>query len=136
MSLPGHYLDQDASVRAFLQRARVRPTAQRIALARLLFGGAHRHVTATQLHLETTALGLPVSVATVYNTLGHLVGAGLLNEVVVDRDRTYYDTNTTPHCHIFHTRTGELTDAPLPTLSAPDVGDATVVGVDVLFRVR
>src|SRR5688572_14052907 len=52
-----------------LRAAGLRPTRQRLALARLLFGGSERHVTAEQLHGEALAAEIPVSLATVYNTL-------------------------------------------------------------------
>ena len=37
---------------AVLRMAGLRPTRQRVALAELLFGGPHRHVSAEQLHGE------------------------------------------------------------------------------------
>ena len=41
----------------------VRPTRQRLALARLLFDGAPRHVSAEALHSEARAANVPVSLA-------------------------------------------------------------------------
>ena len=52
-----------------LREAGLRPTRQRVALARLLFEGDHRHVTAESLHAEVKATRMPVSLATVYNAL-------------------------------------------------------------------
>ena len=40
----------------------LRPTRQRLALAKLLFGCSHRHVTAECLHKEALANGASVSV--------------------------------------------------------------------------
>ena len=65
-------------------RAGLRPTRQRLALAQLLFDGGDRHVTAEQLHGEALAAAIPVSLATVYNTLHQFTAAGLLREVVVE----------------------------------------------------
>ena len=134
---PGHYLSREQDLRALLLGAGVRPTQQRLALARLLFGAAHRHATAGALHLEAAQRGCQVSMATVYNTLGQLVAAGLLREVQVDNDCTYYDTNTEPHCHVFDLDSGVLEDAPLPPVSPPPgVHPDEVLGIDLIFRVR
>src|SRR5690349_21275012 len=40
---------------AVLRMAGLRPTRQRVALAEILFGGSHRHVSAEQLHAEANA---------------------------------------------------------------------------------
>ncbi|MGH7094879.1 MAG: iron response transcriptional regulator IrrA [Stellaceae bacterium] len=124
-----------------LRRVGLRPTRQRIALARLLFdAGADRHVTAEQLHGEAQGAAIRVSLATVYNTLHQFTSAGLLREVVVEPGRSYFDTNVDDHHHFFCESTGMLQDIP---------GDSVVVGclpqppagteirrVDVIIRVR
>jgi Fur family iron response transcriptional regulator len=48
-----------------LRAAGLRPTRQRVALARVLFEGGHRHVTAESLHAEVKATPMPVSLAPV-----------------------------------------------------------------------
>jgi hypothetical protein len=54
----------------WLARGGLRPTRQRLALARLLVGdGQDRHVTAESLFALTGGAGEKVSLATVYNTL-------------------------------------------------------------------
>ncbi|MEM8800144.1 MAG: iron response transcriptional regulator IrrA [Pseudomonadota bacterium] len=88
----------------------LRPTRQRLALAKLLFENGHRHVTADQLHSEVLATGVTVSLATVYNTVHQFVDVGLLKQVVIDPGRTYFDTNTKDHHHFYDSETGELTD--------------------------
>lgn len=90
----------------------LRPTRQRLALARLLFesGDGDRHVTAEDLHSEAAAAGIRVSLATIYNTLHQFTEAGLLREIVVKPTRSYFDTNTADHHHFFHERTGMLAD--------------------------
>jgi Fur family iron response transcriptional regulator len=52
-----------------LKQAGLRPTRQRLALAKLLFEPGFRHVTAEQLHAEVASANMRVSLATVYNTL-------------------------------------------------------------------
>src|SRR5690606_32941948 len=46
---------------AVLRMAGLRPTRQRVALAELLFGGPHRHVSAEQLHGEASSANVNVS---------------------------------------------------------------------------
>src|SRR5690606_21322228 len=81
-------------VTARLRAAGLRPTRQRIALARLLFGEGDRHVTAEQLHAEALGADARVSLATVYNTLHQFVDAGLLRELTAESGRSWFDTNT------------------------------------------
>ena len=72
------------SLRGKLRQARLRPTRQRIALGWLLFGRGNRHLTAEMLFEEARAAKLPVSLATVYNTLHQFTAAGLLREIAVE----------------------------------------------------
>jgi Fur family transcriptional regulator, iron response regulator len=84
-----------------LRNAGLRPTKQRMALAKLLFDRpATRHITAEQLYSEASAVGIQVSLATVYNTLHQFTDAKLLQEVVIQPGRTYFDSNTARHHHL------------------------------------
>jgi Fur family transcriptional regulator, iron response regulator len=123
-----------------LRVAGLRPTRQRVALAQLLFDGTDRHVTAEHLHGEAVARSIPVSLATVYNTLHQFTAAGLLREVVVEPGRSYFDTNTKDHHHFFCESTGHLQDIPgelvmVGQLPQPPAG-AEICRVDVIIRVR
>ena len=128
------------SILARLRGAGLRPTRQRLALARLLFDGAERHVTAEQFHGEATAASIPVSLATVYNTLHQFTGAGLLREVVVEPGRSYFDTNIDDHHHFFCESSGMLQDIPGASLSVSQLPRAPagteISRVDVIIRVR
>lgn len=122
-----------------LKEAGLRPTRQRIALAKLLFEGENRHVTAEELHDEARAAGVSVSLATVYNALHQFTDAGMMREVVVEAGRSYFDTNTGDHHHFFHEDTGTLDDIPSDEISLPSLPKApdgtTVRRVDVIVRV-
>ena len=129
-----------ATVLDRLREAGLRPTRQRVALARLLFDGADRHVTAEQLHSEAEGAGVSVSLATVYNTLHQFTDGGLLREVVVEAGRSYFDTNTGGHHHFFDAGTGALTDIPgdevaIGDLPAPPPG-TEIERVDLVIRIR
>src|SRR4029077_14779287 len=82
-------------VKSMLHQVGLRPTRQRMALGWLLFGKGDRHLTAEMLYEEATLAKVPVSLATVYNTLNQLTDAGLLRQVSVDGTKTYFDTNVT-----------------------------------------
>jgi Fur family iron response transcriptional regulator len=123
-----------------LKAAGLRPTRQRLALAKLLFEGEDRHVTAEQLHSEAHAANIKVSLATIYNTLHQFTEAELMREVVVEPGRSYFDTNITDHHHFFHEDEGALTDIPAAALSVarlPATPDGTEVKrVDVIIRLK
>src|ERR1700730_1704908 len=93
-----------------LRAAGLRPTRQRLALARLLFDRGDRHVSAEQLHGEAVAASVPVSLATVYNTLHQFVTGGLLREIVVNPGRSYFGTNLGDQQHFFFYDQGALCD--------------------------
>ena len=103
-------------VNEMLQAAGLRPTRQRMALGWLLFGKGARHLTAEMLYEEATLAKVPVSLATVYNTLNQLTDAGLLRQVSVDGTKTYFDTNVTAHHHFYLEHNHELVDIPDPNL--------------------
>lgn len=120
--------------------AGLRPTRQRLALARLLFCSGDRHVTAEHLHVEAREANVRVSLATVYNTLHQFTTAGLLREVVVKPGKSYFDTNTEDHHHFYFENTCALQDIPaahvrLVGLPQPPKG-THVSRVDVVIRVE
>jgi Fur family transcriptional regulator, iron response regulator len=105
------------SIESILRNAGLRPTRQRLALGRLLFGGCDRHITAELLHAEVTAEGEHVSLATVYNTLHQFRRAGLLREIAIESNKTYFDTNTSNHSHFFSESEGRLMDIPSDSIA-------------------
>jgi Fur family transcriptional regulator, iron response regulator len=121
-----------------LRAAGLRPTRQRLALAKLLFENGDRHVTAEKLHSEVLNANVRVSLATVYNTLHQFTACGLLREIVVDASRSYFDTNTTDHHHFFYENNGQLEDIPgeqitVSKLPPPPEG-MDVTRVEVIVR--
>ncbi len=125
-------------VAKLLRGAGLRPTRQRVALASLLFAEGDRHVTAETLHEEALACKVPVSLATVYNTLHQFTEAGLLREVAVEGAKTYFDTNTSNHYHFFCEHSGTLMDIATGSIRIEGLPEApegmAVSRVDVLVR--
>ncbi|WP_119273067.1 iron response transcriptional regulator IrrA [Taklimakanibacter deserti] len=123
-----------------LRGAGLRPTRQRLALAEILFGAGDRHITAEQLHAEAVAARVPVSLATVYNTLNQFTEAGLLREVAIEGDRTYFDTNTSNHYHYYVEHEGRLFDIESTSLAIkglPEPPPGMEVGrIDIIVRLK
>jgi Fur family transcriptional regulator, iron response regulator len=123
-----------------LRAADLRPTRQRLALAALLFAKGDRHLTAEVLHGEAENAGIPVSLATVYNTLHQFTSAGLLRIVAAEGARTYFDTNVSDHHHfiiegdntVIDIDEGRVTVSNLPE---PPEG-MEIAHVDVIVRLR
>lgn len=122
-----------------LKAVGLRPTRQRLALAKLLFGSGNRHVSAERLHGEAVEAQARVSLATVYNTLHQFTAVGLLREVVVEPGRSYFDTNVEDHHHFYFQDTGRIEDIPghdLRVLDLPQAPAGTrIARVDIIVRV-
>jgi Fur family transcriptional regulator, iron response regulator len=133
-------MEHQATIEDRLRQAGLRPTVQRLALAELLFSKGDRHVCAEQLHAEAVEAVVPVSLATVYNTLNQFKAAGLLRELAIEGDRSYFDTNTSNHFHFFDNEKHELMDldADGVTVSGiPSLPQGKVIDrVDVIVRLR
>ena len=125
--------------KAVLEAAGIIPTKQRLDIACAILSRP-QHLSADQLLLLVNANDCNVSKATVYNTLSLFAQKGVVREVVVDPGRTFYDSNTDEHFHIYNEDTGTLTDVYSDCLLAdalPGAPDGTVlIGVDVIIRVR
>jgi Fur family iron response transcriptional regulator len=121
-----------------LRSVNLRPTRQRLALAKLLFEKPDRHVTAEALHKEAAAEGARVSLATVYNTLHQFTEAGLLREIVIGTGCSYFDTNTNDHHHYYYEDTGRLEDIPAEcfrVVGEPEIPEGMeVCRIDVVVR--
>ena len=123
-----------------LRVAGLRPTEQRLAWAELLFGRGDRHVCAEDLHAEAVAAKVSVSLATVYNTLNQFKSAGLLRELAIEGDRSYYDTNTSNHFHFFDTENQQLMDLDSETVTVtgiPALPKGKMIDrIDVVVRLK
>jgi Fur family iron response transcriptional regulator len=127
-------------VKSMLREVGLRPTRQRMSLGWILFSKGDRHLTAEMLYEEATKAKVPVSLATVYNTLHQFTEVGLLRQVAVDGSKTYFDTNASDHHHFFVEGDNELVDIPgtdvivgkMPT--APEGYE--VARIDVVVRLR
>lgn len=123
-----------------LRHSGLRPTRQRVALGDLLFAKGDRHLTVEELHEEAVTAGVPVSLATVYNTLHQFTEAGLIRVLAVEGSKTYFDTNISDHHHFFVEGENHVLDIPVSNLEignlpAPPEG-MEISHVDVVIRLR
>ncbi len=133
-------MEKTDNCEARLRMAGLRPTRQRIALAGILFAKGDRHLTVEELHEEAIAAGVPVSLATVYNTLHQFTEAGLIRVLAIESAKTYFDTNISDHHHFFVEGHNEVLDIPLnniriDNLPVPPEG-MEIAHVDVVVRLR
>ena len=133
MNAPGQIAER-------LRAVGLRPTRQRLALARILFSSGDRHVSAEDLHREASAAKVLVSVATVYNTLNQFKAAGLLREVAIEGDRSFFDTNTSNHFHFYSEKEGRLFDIGTDKLEINGLPPAPegmeIDRIDVIVRLK
>ncbi len=133
-------MDKGEFVADKLRHAGLRPTRQRMTLARLLFNGCDRHISAEGLYEEARKSRAGVSLATVYNTLHQFKDAGLIREVAIEGERSYYDTKMSNHFHFLDEETGELTDIDPEALEIsgiPSAPEGRIVDrVDVIVRLK
>jgi Fur family iron response transcriptional regulator len=123
-----------------LRQVGLRPTRQRMSLGWLLFGKGDRHLTAEMLYEEASRAKVPVSLATIYNTLHQFTEVGLLRQVAVDGSKAYFDTNVSAHHHFFIEGKDQLLDIPgadviVGKTPVPPEG-YEVARIDVIVRVK
>ena len=127
-------------VKAKLREVGLRPTRQRMALGWMLFAKGDRHVTAEMLYEEANRAKVPVSLATVYNTLHQFTEVGLLRQVAVDGAKTYFGTNVSEHHHFFVEDRNELVDIPKVETgdgSLPPIPEGYEISrIDVVVRLK
>ncbi len=129
---------QHNEIVAMLQQHKISPTRQRVEIAEFIFKQP-QHLSAEIILEGVIAAGNRVSRATVYNTMGLFARKGVVNEVLIDRERVFYDSNTDAHQHIYNIDTGELTDvydAAVTVTSDTIINEnLKVVDTSVVFKV-
>jgi Fur family iron response transcriptional regulator len=132
--------EANIAIETRLRGVGLRPTRQRVALGDLLFAKGDRHLTVEELHEEAVAAGVPVSLATVYNTLHQFTEAGLIRVLAVESAKTYFDTNVSDHHHFFVEGHNEVLDIPVNNLTIANLPEPPqgmeIAHVDVVIRLR
>ena len=92
-----------------LKEKDITPTKQRLEIADLIFS-KNQHFTAAALIEKVKLANLPISQATIYNTLCLFESKGLLKTIDLQNECKFYDTNLNSHHHIYNTSNNTLTD--------------------------
>ena len=95
-----------------LRSSGLRPTKQRLEICKLLFDRKRTfHFTISDLSkILKKRTNKKISQATIYNTIHSFKIKGYLKEILIDREKTYFDTNTSNHHHFLDVNTKELID--------------------------
>lgn len=117
-----------AELIALLQRAAVRPSAQRVAIAGYVLA-TEDHPTAEQVMVHVQSTFPMVSRATVYNTLQTFCERGLLRQLTLAEGRVVFDPKVEPHHHFVDDASGAIHDIPWTALDVGRVDE--LPGVDV-----
>ena len=122
-----------------LEKKGIRATKQRRILAKLIFDKGKRHISAENLFDEVKKEDRKISMATIYNTLKQFTNLGLIREIVVDKNKSLYDTNNKPHYHLYIEDEGKVHDIPTNNinLDLPSIPAClNLHNIDVIVRVR
>ena len=122
-----------------LAKNSIRPTKQRMILAKLLFENGDRHISAEELYEEVKKEDRKISLATIYNTLRQFTNIGLLKELVVDQNKSIYCTNHDSHYHLYIEDEGKIIDIPQKNinLNIPEIPAClSLHNIDIIVRVR
>jgi Fur family peroxide stress response transcriptional regulator len=109
-------------VRAMLKAKALAVTAQRAAVMEFLHGNTS-HPSVDDIYRQVKKRFPYISRATVYNTVKTLARAGLLQEVLLQQDKTRVDPNVARHHHFKCRRCGRIEDVPYEILTAAHVGE-------------
>ena len=122
-----------------LSKNGIRPTKQRMVLAKLLFENGDRHISAEELYEEVRKEDRRISLATIYNTLKQFRNIGLLKELIVDQNKSIYCTNHDLHYHLYIEDVGRIIDIPKENidLNIPEIPAClNLHNIDIIVRIR
>jgi Fur family peroxide stress response transcriptional regulator len=88
----------------------LRMTKQRRIVYEVLTDLGKNHPTASEVYVSAKERMPTISLATVYNCLDTLTGAGAIKQVNIDRDATRYCPNLQPHAHFYCTQCDTVLD--------------------------
>ena len=106
-------MKQNITIVNKLRTSGLRPTKQRIRIAKFLFNREKTfHFTIDNLNKILNKKGTPkkISLATIYNTTEAFKKAGYVKEILTNNNKSYFDTNIISHHHFYDSETKELKD--------------------------
>ena len=124
-----------------LREAGLRPTKQRVKICEVLFNREKTfHFTINDLVKKIShEMSEKISLATVYNTVHAFQKKGYLKEILINSNKSYFDTNTSAHYHFYDEDTHELIDCHQNDIDSINIKNNVtgkkVKSVEVLIKV-
>ena len=81
-------------------------------ILRLLFAHSGYHFSENDIVCLTKLETPGIDAHRIVKHLGDIVGWRLVQRIEIDPANVFYDTNTSPHLHVYHARNRTLSDAP------------------------
>lgn len=119
----GNREEEFAGFEETCQQAGLRVTPQRVEIFRAL-AEASDHPSAEDLHQRLTRKFPPISLDTVYRTLGTFVQHGLIHKVETAESQGRFEVNRTRHHHLICGRCKEIVDFTWEVFDAAELPDA------------
>ena len=124
-----------------LRSSGLRPTKQRLKICEVLFNTEKTfHFTINDLSkIISEKQNEKISLATVYNTVHAFQKKGYLKQILINSDKSYFDTNTSVHHHFYDENTHELMDCDVnnidPIKIKNNITGKKINSVEVLIKV-
>ena len=124
-----------------LRNSGLRPTRQRIKICEAVFNKSSTfNFTINELSkIIEKQLNEKISLATVNNTVNAFKNKGYLKEIIINSNKSYFDTNITDHHHFFNEDTNQLIDAENHDIDSikinKNLSNQKIKSVEVLVRV-
>ncbi len=98
------------NIKEILRSKSLKITKQRLLVASYLFNGHNKHVTAEDLFKKLNKSKSNISLASVYNTLHEFYKNKLINKLLINSEKIYFDTNMSSHHHFYNKEDEMLVD--------------------------
>ena len=113
--------DINADIRYRLNAAGIKPSPQRMAIARYIAGSCE-HPTVDLIYASLHDEYPTLSRTTVYNTVKLLSDSGCISAITIEPEAVRYDYRISPHAHFLCSECGALHDLPLESYPIPPEG--------------
>lgn len=124
-------------VTGLLTERALKVTPQRVAVLEFLRGNP-THPSVDEVYQQVRKRLTYISRATIYNTITALVQAGLLQELLIQQEKTHVDWNVDPHHYFRCTTCEKVEDIPYSVLTSDRVSKQMdgyqVTGVKVVME--
>ena len=125
-----------------LRSSGLRPTKQRLEICKLLFDRKKTfHFTINDLSkILRDKTNKKISLATIYNTIHSFKNKGYLKEISINRDKSYFDTNTSNHHHFLDINNNQLIDLKIEDVDKirikKNIPGKKITSIEVLVKIE